>query len=278
MAGKANSPAGLLHVPGSINSRPSLSYTGQDPFSRLYQPIYAGESALRYQDDLHMMEDDPNHKSFLDEFVESAQGGHSSRSYVSLVIDADQLFFRPELLQSGSHGARLALQLIQENVSRDLGEHMPSERIRINCFANIAGLTGFIYGTQLATRQQLHEFWDAFATASPFNVFANGGQAFQAADSKVKAYLVDHVFDPACVRVYLGGLGDYGYRSELHSLRRHGRLSRISLLNLPSYTHVSRYYEEYRNRRVDWGDQVFVVSQDLVKKGDLPPKLVRPAR
>lgn len=65
-----------------------------------------------------------------------------------------------------------------------------------------------------------YDFLLGFINSSPLYRFVDTGRALQSADNKVRAVFVDYVLDNDCEQVYIGGLGDYGYRAELDSLRR----------------------------------------------------------
>jgi len=268
---REESGSGLLSTPGTINTRPTLGRSIPDQFSTLFKPLYHGPSSLQSQTDWSMTDDIPSHIQHVKDSLEKSKTTRSKQPFVAIVIDGDQLFFLPEFLRMGNKGAEEALKLIQKHVNRDLQRlkiNLTLEDIRIDIFCNWRGLSGMLPRGKVCTLTQLLEFSDGFVASTPFNLLVNSGQVAQAADIKVKAFLAEYIFEPNCLQIYLGGLGDHGYKSELDAIRTLGKLNQVQLLSLPEYTRQSRFYQEYLNRTVEWGSQVFINSSDLMERPD----------
>ncbi|UZJ55956.1 hypothetical protein CBS101457_005276 [Exobasidium rhododendri] len=246
---------GLLSNPQQINTRPVL----EDVRRSLLPP----------REDYDMMDNDPSTKSRLEEIREALERskhlhpGLKKPPFVAVIIDADQLLFQPEFIQMGEKGALQALDLIKSNINRDLKTHLTVEDVRIHCYCNLRGLLNFVTRISDIEKDEFHSFLNMIRSSAPFNIFTSAGEGNQAADKKVKAYLTEFIHDDSCLQIYLGGLGDYGYRDDLNAIREFGLLHRIRLLNIPQFTTVSLHYSDYSNRMVDWGEEVFILSDDF---------------
>jgi hypothetical protein len=248
--------SGLLSSPYVVNQRPKLRQDSQSIFAP--------------PEDYDMMDNDPTNTSRIleikNELLKSKRENLAKPRFVAVIVDADQLLFLPQHLNRGREGAIEALQLIKDQINRDLGSNLTAQDIRIQCFCNYRGLTGFLKKSGLVPGDAFQEFVNAFQSYAPFNVFVAAGDTKQAADTKVKAFLADFIHDDSCLQIYLGGLGDYGYRDDLNDIRKLGLLHRIRLLNIPAFTLQSLHYDEFSSRMVGWGNQVFVLTHNLIKE------------
>lgn len=198
------------------------------------------------------------------------------RRYVACLLDADSLYFNIELVKRGAEGgvefyqmlteqikSHLQLQQSHQELTATLGTQIGSSgasgapqdfniSLRLLAFANLGGLTQFFRYRHGISPSTFLDFQRAVLHASPWSIFTDAGNVSQATDIKVKAYLLDMLHDSDCLHVYLGGLNDKGYASELEILRSTGRLKRLSLLFLPGAVYGSRHYEQYEARVVLW--------------------------
>ncbi|PWN94056.1 hypothetical protein FA10DRAFT_283665 [Acaromyces ingoldii] len=249
-----------------INERPAYDASRESPLGRLGHAIYRGQAGvgiLSDEDDFNMIGADESGRSLL-----MLRHDHP-RKYIAVVVDADQLIFLPDLLRAGAKGGRMAAEAVKRNVADDVGAPVDEIDVRIELFANSAGLRGFLNGTKTVSLEVFYDFLLGFINSSPLYRFVDTGRALQSADNKVRAVFVDYVLDNDCEQVYIGGLGDYGYRAELDSLRRLKLLHRVSLLGIPDYTRVSRFYRDYAQRKVSWAGDVFILNQQVREKAGI---------
>lgn len=127
-----------------INERPAYDASRESPLGRLGHAIYRGEAGvgiLSDEDDFNMIGADESGRSLL-----MLRHDHP-RKYIAVVVDADQLIFLPDLLRAGAKGGRMAAEVVKRNVADDIGAPIDEIDVRIELFANSAGLRGFLNGT-----------------------------------------------------------------------------------------------------------------------------------
>ncbi|CAO1624157.1 unnamed protein product [Sympodiomycopsis kandeliae] len=206
------------------------------------------------------------------------------RRYVSLLMDADSLYFNLNLIRKGFEGGQefytklvrrvighLELNQTQESLNRTLNQdHRLSSNsvltrgastmqdynisFRLIAFANRTGLYKHFSEEHSIDPLTFKLFHKGILASSPWSLIVDAGATPQAADNKLKVFMLDMLSDQDCLHLYLGGLNDYGYADELDVLRRSQTLNRVSLIFLPGPALKSRYYKDFEARVVQWND------------------------
>ncbi|CAL1701749.1 unnamed protein product [Somion occarium] len=165
----------------------------------------------------------------------------SDRRVVCL-IDGDGTIFSPSYLAQGQIGGHNAAQALVEHIRDYLlqAESVSSSsyELTIYCFLHKKGLAETLgkagYGEASAL---FDEFIAGFNQAGHRFLMVDVGAGKENADSKLRAFLADHVRSPSTWKIFLGASHDNGYVPELRSLIAHGQSEKLVLL--PGYSEIA---------------------------------------
>lgn len=227
-------------------SRPTLSDLEKEDVDQ-FAGIYRSHTAWDPQKDYALMQDGPERRSYLETAVEAGP-----RRYIVVILDGDNLLFDPRHMNQGYEGGKFVARELRLRIARK--HRLIPERLdlRIRLFCAQVPLASVLNGTRVVRKDLLSDFFQGIVDSSPHNYLVNVGRGDQAADLRVKAALADALRDPGCFRAYLGGLDDFGYKEELHTIQEMGLLeSKVNFIQVPGYAVQSRAYSEFAHRAID---------------------------
>ncbi|KAH8105372.1 hypothetical protein BXZ70DRAFT_522119 [Cristinia sonorae] len=161
---------------------------------------------------------------------------------VVCLIDGDGTIFSRDLLAQGTLGGQAAARELSRNIHEYLDHtfQMPPSTFTLSVFVFLhkKGLMEALGRAGYTTEKtKFDEFLAGFNQAGQRFVMVDVGAGKENADSKLKAFLHDHVRSPQTSKIFFGASHDNGYTPDLKSLISDGYGHKLILL--PGYTEIA---------------------------------------
>ncbi|KAF8527667.1 hypothetical protein JB92DRAFT_878273 [Gautieria morchelliformis] len=149
------------------------------------------------------------------------------------LIDGDGNIFRKELLELGLQGGRLAAQLLTDRI---LGYQQRQDQsggrfqLWVYIFLNMKGLQQTLVASNVCNQDAFEAFVTGFNQANPRFTINDVHAGKEAADVKIKEYLLSYARFTHTSKIFFGGGHDNGYLHTLTELQSERLLDKIVLL------------------------------------------------